>query len=181
MKIKKTLFFYFLILSSLIECKIKVTDLCNKIEIKGNTIECNGDFGLSCGRNTCSKDKFSCQGFKLLSSVKNFKGFGKNFDHFKRIHDLFKNQIKNCTNPEYEWNPNDVCLNIKLNFKIDELGININKDECSEKYIIKCNNYYCASDKRACNDYELKIASNNSNIQKCKQKFVSTKYFKIRF
>jgi hypothetical protein len=139
---------------------------------------------LSCSKNTCSKDQFSCQGLKLLSSVKDFKGFGKKYDLFIKIYDLFISQIKNCTNPEYEWNSNDVCLNIKVSFQLDSSGIKIKKlkpNECSEKYNIKCNNYYCASDKRACNHYEFKMARNNSNIKKCKLLFEYTKYFITRF
>ena len=187
MKIKKIIFFCFLILSSLIECKVKVkvTDFCNKIEIKGNKIECNGDLGLSCGKNTCSRDHFSCKSLKLISGVQNFEGFGQNYNHLKKLHDLFKSQIKNCSSPKYKWNPNDVCLNIKISFKNnDNLGIKANRmepDECSEKYNIKCNNYYCASDKRACNHYEFKMARNNSNIKKCKLLFEYTKYFITRF
>jgi hypothetical protein len=181
MKIKKKIFFCFLILSSLIECKIKVTDFCNKIKIDR---KCNGDFGLSCDKNTCSRDQFSCQSLKLISGVQNFQVFGKNYNHFKKLHDLLKSQIKNCTNPEYEWNSNDVCLNIKVSFQLDSSGIKIKKlkpNECSEKYNIKCNNYYCASDKRACNHYEFKMARNNSNIKKCKLLFEYTKYFITRF
>ncbi len=184
MKIKKLIFFYFLILSTSIECRIKVTDFCNKIEIKGNTIECNGDFGFSCDKKTCSRNKFGCQSLKFISGVKNFQVLGKNYNHLKKLHDLFKRQIKNCTNPKYKWNPNDVCLNIKVSFQLDSSGIKIKKmkpDECSEKFNIKCNDYYCASDKRACNDYELKMARNNSNIKKCKQLFEFTKYFITRF
>jgi hypothetical protein len=181
----KIIFFCFLILFSLIECKIKVTDFCNKIEIKGNKIECNGDHGLSCGINTCSRDLFSCQSLKLISGVKNFEGFGQNYNHLKRVHDLFKSKIKNCTNPKYEWNPNDVCLNIKISFRKDNLlGFKVNRmkpDECTEKYNIKCNKYYCASDKRACNHYEFKMARNNSNIKICKQTIEFTKYFRFRF
>ena len=67
MKIKKIIFFYFLIFLFIsIECKIQVTNFCTKIEIEGNKIECSGEFGLSCSKNTCSKDQFSCQGLKLL-------------------------------------------------------------------------------------------------------------------
>jgi hypothetical protein len=185
MKIKKIIIFNLLIFLSIsIECKIQVTDFCTKIEIEGNTIECNGDFGLSCDKNTCSKDQFSCQGLKLFSSAKQFKGFGKKYDLFIKICDLFISQIKNCTIPEYKWNPNHVCLNIKVSFQVDSSGVKLKKmepDECSEKYNIKCNNYYCASDKRACNDHEFKMARNNSNIKKCKQSFNFSKYFKTRF
>ena len=133
---------------------------------------------------TCSKDKYTCQKLKLFSGKNNFKIYGHDgYDYLKKKIYLFKSQIKNCTKPlEYKWNPNDVCLNIKINFRLDSLGIRLKKmqpDECDGKYNIKCNNFYCASDKRACD--ELKMAKNNSKINKCKQFIGLVEYFKIRF
>jgi hypothetical protein len=180
----KDIIFLYLILATFIECGIKVNDFCHKIEINGKKIECNDDFNLSCTKMTCSTNRYSCQSLKFFSGINNFNIYGHDgYDYLKKKFDLFKNQIKNCTHSlEYKWNPNDVCLNIKISLQLDSLGIRLKKmkpDECDGKYNFKCNNFYCASDKRACD--ELKMAKNNSKINKCKQFIGLVGYFKTRF
>lgn len=121
----KNKIFLYLILVTFIECGIKVNDFCHRIEIKGKKIDCNGDRNLSCTKMTCSKDRYSCQKLKFFSGKNNFKIYEHDgYDYLKKKIDLFKSQIKNCTKSlEYKWNPNDVCLNMKINFQLDSLDI----------------------------------------------------------
>ena len=74
-------------------------------------------------------------------------------------------KIKDC--PKYKWNMNDVCLkNCSKSAYYDSIWpirINSIKFKCNGKHKYECNESYCTSDQRACNN----IRKHRIQIKKC--------------
>jgi hypothetical protein len=168
MKIVFTLIVIFSI--NWIECTFKVTDFCKKLEIYGKEQECKGKYSLSCADILCAKDRYSCQGIRLLHGIKSIQKTEKDYQFFKNNFEAFIKLIKKCPKQlKYKLNSNDVCLNTKDCFKsslwrIWSTLLKTDECKCRGKYNFRCNSDYCALDKQACDT--LKQVK-QSNITKC--------------
>jgi hypothetical protein len=153
---------------NLSECALKVTDFCKKLEIDGKEQECNGKYSLSCAGILCAKDRYSCQSLRVFHGIKNIQKTEKEYLFFQNNFEAFMKLIKKCPKlPKYKWNPNDVCLIAENCFQTSFWLIwstLLKPCECNFRgeYNFKCDNNYCALDKRAC-DY---VKQNNS-ISNC--------------
>ena len=162
---KKVIFLFYLF--SFIQCSIKVSDFCNKIKIKGKEVECQQNYSSSCGEYLCAKDRYSCQNIKLYNSIKAIQKNERDYLLFENRLDLFLKLIKNCPKPlEYEWNPNDVCLNSKNCFNTRlRIWSSVMKPiecKCRGKYALRCNSDYCGVGRQACDGLKNMI-----KIKKC--------------
>jgi hypothetical protein len=149
---------------------IKVTDLCQKKEVKGNKPACQNIYNFNCDSNLCAKYQSSCQTINSLFRAKNnFYRYEKDFILYSIQYKSFLEQIKECPKTaEYKWKPNDVCLNTKdcVNTFITIWSLNqIKKRECKciGKYSYRCNSDYCALNKQACDGLKNK----KSKYKKC--------------
>jgi hypothetical protein len=151
-----------------IECTLKVTDFCKKLEIDRNEKECKGNYSLNCGSILCAKDKYSCQSIRFLNGIKSIQKNEKDYLFFQNNFEALMKLIKYCPKlPNYKWNPNDVCFKdcFQISFwRIWSNLLNVGECKCRGKYNFRCNTAYCALDKRACD--ELKKAK-QSKITKC--------------
>jgi hypothetical protein len=134
----------------LMEC-IRVTDYCQKTEIKGKiNAECQNIYNFYCDSNLCAKYQSSCRTINsLFRSKNNLYRYEKDFIKISMKYKSFLKQTKECPNPtEYKWKPNDVCLNTKrcVNTFITIWSFSqIKKRECKckGKYSYKCSSDYC--------------------------------------
>jgi hypothetical protein len=129
---------------------LEIGDFC----LKTSPTKCEGKHKIDCGNGLCSKYAYSCA--VITNEQKN--------------NETFKTKIKECATSKYKWNPNDVCLNSKMCISnaIRLWSFNQIKEiecRCKGKYVFRCVNDYCASDKRACDD--LKQHQMKIKIKKC--------------
>jgi hypothetical protein len=156
MKLKLSLLLLFIVFSIDILESIEVTDFCQKKELNGIKPECQGFFNISCDSNLCAKKESTCQDINsLFRSKSNFYRYEKDFIKYAKQYKLLLKQIKECAKPaEYNWNPNDVCLNTKycVNTLITLRSfyqVKVRECKCRGKYSYRCDDY-CALDKKAC-------------------------------
>ena len=156
----------------LIKC-IKVTDFCYQIKIEDKVTECNQNnkYKYDCMSGLCSIDqRYSCQSIKLFSTVKDIQKSEKDYIFFKNHYQHFLSKIKDCLEPpKYKWNQNDLCVNIgsclQTTFRrIWSTLFESDECKCRGKHNYKCNDDYCASDKRACKYLKHKV---KTQIKKC--------------
>ena len=164
---KRILFFLYFI--SFMEC-LKVTDFCQNNKEK--KLECLGKYNLSCYGFLCTKYQNSCKNLILLRTLKNMHTYDEDFFEYKKKYDSFINQIGYCAEPK-KLNPNDYCLKRKNKYlsctstsaRIWTFNQTKQKDcKCIGEYGHRCNNEYCAKNKKSCDD--LKISPING-IKKC--------------
>ena len=166
MKIILTLILIFSI--NWIECTFKATDFCKKSEIDGIEQECKSKYSLSCADILCAKNRYSCQGIRLLHGIKSIQKTEEGYQFFQNNFEAFMKLIVKCPKlPKYKWNPNDVCLNNKNCFPTSSWIIwstlfKLGECRCRGKYNYKCNSDYCALKKQACDS----LKENKSN-KKC--------------
>jgi hypothetical protein len=149
---------FIFILSIKLFQSIKVTDFCYQISIDKEVIKCkeNNEYNYQCFEGLCTVDRYSCQSFKLFSTVKDIQRTEKSRDFFKNQYQLFLGKIKDCPEPpKYEWTTNDVCFNTKdclqtKFWRIWSTFLKLGECKCTGGYNHKCNSDYCASDKRGC-------------------------------
>ena len=153
-------FIFFLLIQLVINKKIQLSEYCYSDEA------CTGIHHYQCSEILCSKDKLSCQGFKLweISQIKSAKA--------DRALEKFTQLIHECP----PWNPKDVCLNsavcyrdVRIPYRLMNSGKIVirkpTKCECKEKYSHSCgkDKVYCTKDKGACDWLNTTVA----NFAKC--------------
>ena len=77
-----------------IECTLKVTDFCKKLEIDGNEKECKGNYSLNCGSILCAKDKYSCQSIRFLNGIKSIQKTEKDYLFFQNNFEFIKGAVE---------------------------------------------------------------------------------------
>lgn len=149
-------------------------DSKNRYKIECKKSKCETPLSFQCDDNYCAVSEAACDKlmeinylFKiyLKSSVSNFK-FQKGYRHF------FHN-VRNCSQKQYEWNPNDVCINgkncyhahsssMRLLGKV-KLFIPINCP-CPKDFTYRCGTTYCVTHQRACDELTLNLDELNLNL-----------------
>jgi hypothetical protein len=142
-----------------IECnKYKISEICYPKARK--KIECHGQYNYNCNNSVCTKNKYTCEMMSLFSGLK-----GEYLKKYKSV----LNVIKKCPEPPInKWKPNDVCLNTKdcVSTLMSIWSFNRIKQKeckCRGKYDYRCNQDYCALNKRACE----RLKKNINGIKKC--------------
>ena len=148
------------------ECK-GIYDKNHTYQIKCEPIKCHKPFSYKCGLNICARNKTKC-----ISLTKH---------HFMNEEEnkikLFKKNVLECQNQNYNFETNDLCVNGKNCFEINNnlkgFGFNYRKLKTTEKIDCKCprrQNFkcgkYCSTNSIAC-DYH-KSAKNEKLISQIK-------------
>jgi len=148
---------------------IKLSGCINPKEFclnKKSSSICQGEYNLNCGKLICTKDKHSCQGITLFSSLKNAQKNEKDQTFQVKKFRSIISQIKEC--PKNKTMPiADVCFKAKdCISRLDQVKIN-NKCKCSGKYYYTCNRSFCGVDKKACDQSKQK--STFLNMKNCEE------------
>ena len=134
--------------------------------------KCNGKFSFDCFLLKCSVDKANCDQFLKLGFSFNsfFTSLSAQQNKLKKYQKL-KKEIKRCSEFQYEWQPENVCLR-KMNcfsFTFYSVYHKLRECKCSGKHSHLCGQKFCSLDKEECEYFEKKIVPHKSKLNQIKK------------
>ena len=128
------------------------------------------DYKEKCSTDYCSRNKLSCESFKVWKSIIDTKI--RRIKHEDKIlvknFNKFTHNIVQCLNRiKYQWNSNDLCKNELKCFYFDSNKTFFEKSNflrlspcpCSGKYRTKCGPSFCALNKNVCDSMQVWLKS----------------------